>query len=806
MRIHRLPLMMPSFLVGRRGQGGSESVAAPADARPVLSAESSGTLGGIQATGKSAKCDQVCRLGNFTVSWHAAERYLTVLDRETHKIVWETLPGAAFIHASMDQARVPSRSGYFPIVHQPEKKTYCHQQLNAFEPLGDELSISGKVFKDDGHQSVPFTLTFQVVDCHRLAFKLEVVAANQEFNFVELVSSSPEEEVILGFGLQFDHFNHKGKRIPIICQEKGLGRGHPTIDRLANSYSRGFAAGKPESSGFVIPQYITNLNRGFFLYNTGYSVFDLRDQKVIAVAAHGTLMEGELLSAESMLGVQSAFGRYVGPIKGPPDWSHQGVIVGLEGGDDEVDACIEKLESSGVKVAAYKFQDYPGKRRIPLNNEMVIWNRWLPCSNRYARWNERRERLAEKGIRVVGYWNSYVSPLRAVEKLLLSSPDEDLYSEAEQKGYLVHNHQGKMHWVHYPSFQTPMIDVYRPEARQWTINIIRQRLFENAGFSGFMADFLESYPVPDRLGHDVDDVRKHNDYPAEVAKTIYEAIYGTEEERKNGFKPYEDIFTFYRVGNIRSFPYINSVWTADHSTTYDAYNGYKACLIGLMSPLPFVHADAGLYLSFKLFGIGFDREKGLLLNTFMTFAFLLHLRSHLGLRRLANWQVYSDKETLHTVAKFSKIFAQLFPYRLEVIGEAEEKFWPVIRNPIFYYQDDKELYKKQYQLMLGSEIMVAPVVEKGEQSRKVYLPKDKWINIWDPTVIIDSPGEYYIVPAPNERPAVFMRPGKHWEQFQPELKKINEEFDHVIEESRKKTHEQMLAELSFHQFPGWSSD
>ena len=48
--------------------------------------------------------------------------------------------------------------------------------------------------------------------------------------------------------------------------------------------------------------------------------------------------------------------------------------------------------------------------------------------------------------------------------------------------------------------------------------------------------------------------------------------------------------------------------------------------------------------------------------------------------------------------------------------------YPVVRHPFLHYPDDPNTYELRYQFLLGPDLMVAPVVDKGADSVDVYFP------------------------------------------------------------------------------------
>jgi sulfoquinovosidase len=62
----------------------------------------------------------------------------------------------------------------------------------------------------------------------------------------------------------------------------------------------------------------------------------------------------------------------------------------------------------------------------------------------------------------------------------------------------------------------------------------------------------------------------------------------------------------------------------------------------------------------------------------------------------------------------------------------------------------------QNQYLFGRDLLVAPVVTEGASSRAVYLPLDRWLNLYDGTPA--APGWHDVV-APHGMPPVFVREG-----------------------------------------------
>ncbi|KAI8980415.1 glycosyl hydrolases family 31-domain-containing protein [Pilobolus umbonatus] len=87
---------------------------------------------------------------------------------------------------------------------------------------------------------------------------------------------------------------------------------------------------------------------------------------------------------------------------------------------------------------------------------------------------------------------------------------------------------------------------------------------------------------------------------------------------------------------------------------------------------------------------------------------------------------------------------------------------PLIR-PIFYeFQDDIETYSLQYEFMLGTSLMVAPIYEPSASQRKVYLPSNSaWYHYQTGTYYETVKGQWIEVPSllTDEACPFFVRAG-----------------------------------------------
>jgi alpha-glucosidase/alpha-D-xyloside xylohydrolase len=80
--------------------------------------------------------------------------------------------------------------------------------------------------------------------------------------------------------------------------------------------------------------------------------------------------------------------------------------------------------------------------------------------------------------------------------------------------------------------------------------------------------------------------------------------------------------------------------------------------------------------------------------------------------------------------KFLELRYQLLPYNYTLMREACDTGMPPMRALWLHYPKDPEAVKLGDEYLWGRDLLVAPVVEKGATTRRVYLPAGDWYDWW----------------------------------------------------------------------------
>ena len=665
------------------------------------------------------------------------------------RLLWETAPGGNFIiaeTATSDIKDFGTPEAFFTITD-TVSASLDKPTIDTIEVAGETATVSGELTGLAG--SIGYKLAFEAISATSLRFAISAEGAKAAgINRIRLLIGSVAHEGLFGFGQQLTDFNQKGNVLPILVQEHGVGRGRPIVTELVDLFaSRG--GGNPYITEAPAPHFISSRLRSLFLENVEYSRFDMRRADRIEIKVWSGTMTGRILYGETPLDLIEAYTEYAGRMRALPDWVHAGVILGVGGGTVSVRAKLDKARESGIPIAGLWIQDWVGVRITPIGTQ--LWWNWKLDETYYPGWKELVADLESQGARMLVYVNPFLSSEKG---------HDELFNEGKEKGYLVEKADGSPYLLKNSNFWAALIDLSNPETRSWIKDVIKREVIENAGASGWMNDFGEALPFDSKLRGNADPAVWHNRFPEEWARVAREAI----EEAGRG----DDIVFFDRSGFTRSPGAATLFWLGDQVQSWDQYDGIKSAVAGVLSGgvsgFSLLHSDTGGYDSFQFKVLGKEipiiaRSPELLMRWLELNAFTAVLRTHEGLAPGVAAQFDTNADTLAHTRRFASVYKGLAPYRKQLVAEAAQRGYPLVRHPFLHYPNDPNTHALRYQFLLGQDLMVAPVVDKGVASVEVYFPVGSdWVDLWS-GADAGKAGEWVRMPAPLSKPAVFLRKG-----------------------------------------------
>ncbi|KAJ3326443.1 hypothetical protein HDU76_012919 [Blyttiomyces sp. JEL0837] len=546
---------------------------------------------------------------------------------------------------------------------------------------------------------------------------------------------SDADEEYYGFGEQFSFLNAKGRSIPIITQEGGIGRGLQPITFLLNRFEKG-TGGTPVSTYSAVPQYISSKNYLLHLPNfTAFTNFDLTNPTKTIIRSNSNTVTYSIMKHESYLDLIELYsGIYCGRQPMVPEWTGEGVVLGLEGGSEKVFPVLRKVVEAGVPVVASWMQDWAGVReqKILGYTQSRVWFNW-----------ESDDALF--------YINSFLADVSSKQ----TPSKNNYYKIAESSGYLIKNNQNKTYVLNSgPGFSIGLMDLSNPNAVKWFQDIVRKEVFE-IGVSGYMADFGEYLPMDSVLASGVDPNVYHNQFPDDWA-SLNEPF----------LTEYPTSLIFQRSWNSKSPGKIQMLWHGDQLPSYDSNDGLQSAIYAALSSgfsgMPISHTDIGGFTIVKAYGIPIYSRTEELLSRWMEWAAFTPLfRTHPGSIK-EDLQVYDTPNLLRQLKFTSGLFKSLQPYRRKLIKDANERGLPYLRPMVMMFPDDSEGWndiKPYQQFMVGDGLLVTVVVDCGVTHVKVRFPCGKeggvkWREVWTGRVF--RGGDEVVVDAKVGRPAMFL--------------------------------------------------
>lgn len=326
-----------------------------------------------------------------------------------------------------------------------------------------------------------------------------------------------------------------------------------------------------------------------------------------------------------------------------------------------------------------------------------------------------------------------------------------IYNEGATRDFFLKRRSGKT-WVGrvWPG-ESVFVDYTIEAARHWWGE--KHRALFDVGVEGIWNDMNEPANFDDPTGKTLMDVvsddmgrrtthaANRNLFALNMARATYEGF----RRLRPDLRPY--IITRSGYAGIQRYA---TMWTGDNVSSWDAMalSIPMLCSVGL-SGEAFAGCDIG----------GFQgRSTAEMVTRWYQVAFLSPFcRNHKSISGNDQEPWRFGEPYADIIRRYLKLRYALMPYLYTTVAESHRTGVPALRPLILDDQDDYNALGIDDEYLMGSDLLVAPVLAAGQNQRQVYLPRGTWYDYWHGTRL--EGGRMISVAAPLDTAPLYVRGG-----------------------------------------------
>ena len=299
-------------------------------------------------------------------------------------------------------------------------------------------------------------------------------------------------------------------------------------------------------------------------------------------------------------------------------------------------------------------------------------------------------------------------------------------------------------WAYFPDFT-------KKETRDWWGE--KLSVFLNQGVEGFWNDMNEPAVWG---GGNVPDIVQYYDNGLMSNHKKIKNVYALEMAKatRNGLKKFSEQrhFILSRAG-FAGIQRYSANWTGDNVSSDEHLR--LACVmpqnVGL-SGQPFIGSDVGGFM-------GGEPTNEMYIRWMQLGAFTPFFRGHSAIDTKSR-EPFAFNETVEEFSRQAiQLRYKLIPFWYNEFYNSARTGLPIMRSMFVNYQNDENCYSRnaQYQFMIGENLLVAPVVNSTESTKRLYLPEGKWYD-WINNKVVNG-GEWKIFEVPLNKIALYIKEG-----------------------------------------------
>ena len=480
----------------------------------------------------------------------------------------------------------------------------------------------------------------------------------------------------------------------------------------------------------TIPFMVSSRGYGLYLDNAAEGSFDVgkTDAKVLGYKTTSGLVNFFFVGGENMDAVLANYTFLTGRQPLPPRWA-MGYISSRYGykSEREVTDVVNKTRAAGIPIDAVVFDLYWYKAAAFMGN----YN-WAPDS--FPNPKRMLANLLKNNIKVVTISETYIT-----------KKSENFKAAVDQHLFATNKTNGQPYiFEKFWAGSSGLLDVFKPSTQQFYWNFYKARIKD--GTAGWWFDLGEPEVNNDSLQYaDGNNKQVHNAYALIWAKFAFDGY------RKDF--PDSRILLLPRSGFAGMQRYSTFPWSGDIDRSFEGLKAQIPIIISMgLDGVGYMHSDAGGFT-----GHGEDAQKNPeLYSRWLEFAaFCPVMRTHAAAHKYSPEPIYWDDTTRLRVTKYIKLRYALLPYNYTLAYKNTTTGRPLVLGVNYFEPENKRLENVNDEYLWGDKMLVAPVIVKGQTTKKVLFPKGEWIGFNDHKSYKDSAAVY----APIDSLPLFVKAG-----------------------------------------------
>ena len=500
---------------------------------------------------------------------------------------------------------------------------------------------------------------------------------------------------------------------------------------MFNRQNYGYTGSDPRISqmGITVPWFVSDAGYGVLFDDYNMASLSLGNDTIVYSSETPKPLSYYFVNGDGTLeGATRRYTELTGRQQLPPLWA-LGYITSKYGYHNEQEAlgAIDSLKTRGYPVDGIVFDLY--WYGVETDMGRLEWSK-----EQFPDHRRMLDSLKSMGVHTVLINQPYINKIGAI----------DNYNMLADKGLLVKDSEGKTHDVTTWVGEAGMFDMANPATRQWIWNRLKGLTAE--GVSGWWGDLGEPEVHPLTIVHANGETASqyHNVYGNEWSKTIYDGL-------RKDFPDMRPLLMM-RGGTAGLQRYSVFPWTTDVSRSWDGFRPQVTLMLNSgLSGLGYMGSDVG--------GFAVDPadayQPELYVRWLQMGTFSPMLRTHAQSKP----EPYHYPQYEGIIKKFIKQRYEWLPYNYTLAYENTAEGLPLARPVNFHSESGTVDANVTDEYLWGSEVLIAPVFDKGARTRKVLFPAGAtWIN-WNKPSQSFAGGTTATVSAPLEQLPMFVKAG-----------------------------------------------